>query len=208
MAKKDSLKEYRARRNFSRSPEPSGTHQNKRAKNPTFVIQKHDARNLHYVFRLQVNGVLKSWAVPKGPSTDPRVKRAAFPTEDHPLDYATFEGIIPAGEYGGGTVMVWDLGTYENLTEKSGKEIPIEKALENGHVSMRLDGKKLKGGYSLTRVEKGEEERWLLVKMRDEAADARRNPVSSEPNSALTGRSLEEIERDAKERRSRGAGVN
>jgi hypothetical protein len=173
MAKKDSLKEYRARRDFSKSPEPSGTHQNKRRTDPIFVIQKHDAR--------------------KGPSTDPRIKRAAFPTEDHPLDYATFEGIIPAGEYGGGTVMVWDLGTYKNLTGKNEKEIPIEKALENGHVSMRLDGKKLKGGYSLTRVAKGEEERWLLVKMRDEEADARRNPVSSEANSALTGRSLEDI---------------
>jgi DNA ligase D-like protein (predicted 3'-phosphoesterase) len=193
MGKKASLKEYRARRDFSRSPEPSGGGQKKRRKEPIFVIQKHDASNLHYDFRLQVGRVLKSWAVPKGPSTDPRVKRAAFPTEDHPLDYATFEGIIPAGEYGGGTVMVWDLGTYENLTEKNGKEIPIETALENGHVSMRLDGKKLKGGYSLTRVEKGEEERWLLVKMRDEEADARRNPVSSEASSALTGRSLEEI---------------
>src|SRR5215467_12656404 len=166
MSEKDSLKEYRARRDFRKTPEPSGGPKKKREKELIFVIQKHDARNLHYDFRLQVDGVLKSWAVPKGPSTDPRVKRAAFTTEDHPLDYAEFEGIIPAGEYGGGTVMVWDTGPYQNLTEKQGEEVPMAQAVENGHASVRLSGKKLKGGYSLTRVAKGEKERWLLVKMK------------------------------------------
>jgi DNA ligase D-like protein (predicted 3'-phosphoesterase) len=197
MENKDSLKQYRARRDFRRSPEPSGGRQKKHTKEPIFVIQKHDARNLHYDFRLEVGRVLKSWAVPKGPSTNPRVKRAAFTTEDHPLDYADFEGTIPAGEYGGGTVMVWDLGTYQNLTEKNGKQVPIEEALTNGHASVWLRGEKMRGGYSLTRVEEGEKERWLLVKMRDEYAVAKRNPVSTEADSALTGRSLAEIEADA-----------
>jgi DNA ligase D-like protein (predicted 3'-phosphoesterase) len=143
---------------------------------------------------LEVDGVLKSWAVPKGPSLDPRERRFAAPTEDHPLNYIDFEGTIPAGEYGAGTVMVWDIGTYRNLTEHKNKKVQPAEAIGNGHVSFWLNGKKLKGGFALTRMSKGgKRERWLLIKMDDEEADARRNPTSSQPRSALTERTLKQI---------------
>jgi DNA ligase D-like protein (predicted 3'-phosphoesterase) len=161
-----------------------------------FVIQKHDARNLHYDFRIEAGGVLKSWAVPKGPSTDPRDKRLAMPTEDHPLDYGDFEGVIPKGHYGAGPVIVWDTGSYRNITEKDGEEVPIERALENGHAVIWLEGQKLRGGYALNRIGRGEDERWLLVKKRDEESDARRNPVSTQPNSVLSGKSIEQVRRE------------
>jgi len=157
------------------------------------VVQEHAARSLHYDFRLEAGGVLKSWALPKGPSTDPREKRLAMPTEDHPLDYGDFEGTIPEGEYGAGTVIVWDTGDYRNLTEKGGEEVPIEQALEDGHAVVWLEGKKLRGGYALNRIAKGKDERWLLVKKRDDEADARRNPVKTEPESVLSGRTLAEV---------------
>jgi DNA ligase D-like protein (predicted 3'-phosphoesterase) len=189
---RDILKDYHGKRDFSRTPEPSGK-EARISREPIFVIQKHDARHLHYDFRLEVDGVLKSWAVPKGPSTDPKDKRLAVPTEDHPLAYADFEGTIPEGEYGAGTVLVWDTGSYRNLTEKQGEAIPMGQAVEHGHVKVWLEGQKLKGGYALSRFRKGKDESWLLVKMDDEAADARRNPVSTEPQSVLSGRTLEEI---------------
>jgi DNA ligase D-like protein (predicted 3'-phosphoesterase) len=157
------------------------------------VIQKHAARSLHYDFRLEADGVLKSWAVPKGPSTNPKDKRLAMPTEDHPLDYGGFEGVIPKGEYGAGAVIVWDRGTYRNLTEEKDREIPVGEALRKGHLKIWLDGEKIRGGYALTRIGKGKDLRWLLVKMDDEEADARRNPVSTEPESVLTGRTVEEV---------------
>jgi len=189
---KGSLKDYQARRNFSRTPEPAGA-TSRASRAPFFVIQKHAARHLHYDFRLEVDGVLKSWAVPKGPSTDPKDQRLAVPTEDHPLEYADFEGVIPAGEYGAGAVMVWDTGAYRNLTEKKGAAVPMGEAVALGHVKVWLDGKKLRGGYALNRFKTGKDEAWLLVKVNDEAADPRRNPVADEPRSALTGRTLEEI---------------
>jgi DNA ligase D-like protein (predicted 3'-phosphoesterase) len=163
---------------------------------PLYVIQKHDARTLHYDFRLQVGGVLKSWAVPKGPSTDPRDRRLAVPVDDHPLDYAFFEGVIPEGQYGAGVVLVWDIGTYRNLGEKSGSAVSMEDALEQGHVAVWLEGRKLRGGYTLVRTVAGGEKRWLLIKMDDEEADRRRNPVSTEPESVLSGRTIEEIARE------------
>ncbi len=192
MVKKKDLAEYHGKRDFRHTPEPTGGQRSTRGE-PMFVIQKHDASRLHYDFRLEVDGVLKSWAVPKGPSTDPREKRLAVPTEDHPLEYADFEGVIPEGEYGGGTVMVWDTGSYRNITEKKGEVIPAGEALAHGHLKVWLEGKKLQGGYALTRFKTGKDEAWLLVKMDDEKADARRDPVSTEPDSALSGRSLEEI---------------
>jgi DNA ligase D-like protein (predicted 3'-phosphoesterase) len=187
----DRLKDYQEKRDFGITPEPQGGRGPSPA--PIFVIQKHAARQLHYDFRLEVDGVLKSWAVPKGPSTDPHDKRLAVPTEDHPLEYAGFEGVIPEGEYGGGTVLVWDTGTYRNLTEKKGEAIPMGQGVSHGHVKVWLEGAKLKGGYALSRFKTGKDEAWLLVKADDEAADARRNPVADEPRSVLTGRSLEEI---------------
>lgn len=120
----------------------------------------------------------------------------AMPTEDHPLEYADFEGAIPEDEYGAGTVMVWDAGTYRNLTERNGgKKMPVDQAVKNGHLTVWLEGKKVKGGYALTRTKKGEDERWLLVKMKDGEVDARRNPVSTEPKSVLSDQSMKQIEK-------------
>lgn len=152
-----------------------------------FVIHKHDASSLHYDLRLEVEGEGKSWTIPKGPSTDPSEKRLAIKVDDHELEYFDFEGVIQEGEYGEGTVMVWDNGTYENLRE----EKSIQESIEDGKVKFRLNGEKIKGGYAL--INTGE--RWLLVKMDDNQADARRNPTSTEPRSVKTGRTLEEIQK-------------
>jgi DNA ligase D-like protein (predicted 3'-phosphoesterase) len=197
MPGKEKLTEYRAKRDFGRTSEPKGGRRRaakpvppgrKRGRRPRFVIQQHQARSLHYDFRLEAGGVLKSWAVPKGPSLDPSDKRLAMPTEDHPLEYRDFEGVIPEGEYGAGTVIVWDRGTYRNLGEE-----PVEEQVAHGHVAIWLDGKKLRGGYALTRLGGGKRERWLLVKMDDEGADRRRKPVKSQPESVKSGRTLDEV---------------
>jgi DNA ligase D-like protein (predicted 3'-phosphoesterase) len=193
------MSRYRAKRDFGRSPEPEGGRGKSNGKRPIFVIQEHDASTLHYDFRLEIDGVLKSWAVPKGPSTDPREKRLAAPTEDHPMDYADFEGVIPEGEYGAGTVLVWDTGPYENISEKDGEAITAAEALGKGHLSVRLFGKKLQGGYTLVRMGDDEDADWLLIKMRDDDADARRNPVSTEPKSVLSGRTLAQIAAEAED---------
>ena len=163
------------------------------ARRPIFVVHKHAARTLHYDFRLEVDGVLKSWAVPKGPSTDPREKRLAVAVEDHALDYADFEGTIGESNYGAGAVIVWDTGPYANRTERDGEEVPIARALADGHAVVELEGRKLHGRYALTRTDTEPRERWLLVKVRDEAADARRDPVSTQPESVLTGRTIEQV---------------
>jgi DNA ligase D-like protein (predicted 3'-phosphoesterase) len=189
MAKTD----YQARRDFRRTPEPAGSSKPSGGP-PAFVVQEHKASTHHFDFRLEVDGVLKSWAVPKGPSTDPREKRLAVEVEDHPLDYADFEGVIPEDQYGGGAVIVWDRGTYDNITEKDGRLQPAGKALERGHLLVRLHGEKLRGGYVLQRTGKGRS--WLLVKMRDDAADARRRPVSSQQRSVISGRTVGEIEQE------------
>lgn len=185
------LSKYKKKRDFKKTPEPSGG-KKKKSKKPVFVIQKHDANKLHYDFRLEVDGVLKSWAVPKGPSLDPSEKRLAVPTEDHPLEYAGFEGVIPEEEYGGGTVMVWDKGTYKNK-----KDIKMSTALKKGKLEIDVKGKKIKGGYALIRTGgKGKKKRWLLIKMDDKHADARRNPVASEPKSAKSNRTMKQIEKE------------
>jgi len=192
---------YREKRDFEKSPEPRGDARKTRHDGPPrFVIQRHDATNEHYDVRLEVAGVLKSWVVPKGPSTDPAEKRLAIPTEDHPLEYADFEGAIPEDEYGGGTVMIWDRGTFENRTRDDDDEpVPLDKAVEQGHVVVNLDGEKLSGGYAFQRADVGDddEENWLLVKTRDDAADARRRPTSTQEDSAASGRSMQEIAEDA-----------
>ena len=160
-----------------------------------FVIQQHAASTLHWDLRLEDQGVLVSWAVPKGPSTDPRVKRLAHRVEDHPLDYIDFEGVIPEGNYGAGPVIVWDTGTYWNSTKNDdGQEVSIEEGLEAGHIAVQIEGHKLRGGFALTRF-RGESD-WLLVKMDDEHADARRNPTSTEPESVLSDRTIDEVKQE------------
>jgi bifunctional non-homologous end joining protein LigD len=191
----DRLERYRAMRDFSKTSEPDARetpaaqlHQ------PTFVVQKHAARALHYDFRLEVEGAMPSWAVPKGPSYDPKAKRMAVHVEDHPLDYREFEGWIPAGEYGGGAVIIWDEGTYRNITGDPEHPTPMPAAIEKGHVSIWLEGTKLHGGWSLTRTgPPGERERWILVKRRDDHADPKLDITAKEPRSARTGRTIEDL---------------
>ncbi len=192
--KDDSLARYRSKRDFRRTPEPPAS-AGRRRKQLRFVIQQHDATAMHYDFRLEVGGVLKSWAVPKGPSMNPRDKRLAMPTEDHPMAYGDFEGVIPEGEYGAGPVIVWDAGTYRNLTGEEGREVPMEEAVDRGHAKFWLEGHKLTGGFALTRTPVGgdKREKWLLVKLKDEAADARRKPVSSQPESVISGLTIDEM---------------
>ena len=157
---------------------------------PEFVIQQHAATSLHYDFRLEVDGVLRSWAVPKGPSTDPRDKRLAMEVEDHPLSWGKFEGVIARG-YGKGTVIVWDRGKYRSLNDGS-----MADALDSGHASFWLDGQKLRGGWTLRRIRAGAKPQWLLIKRRDEGADARRNPQSTQPESVRSGRTIEQVAAD------------
>jgi DNA ligase D-like protein (predicted 3'-phosphoesterase) len=191
----DRLKRYRQKRDPATTPEPGVRDEpartpRRRKGEPRFVIQKHDATTLHYDFRLEVDGALRSWAVPKGPSTDPREKRLAVEVEDHPLAYADFEGVIGAG-YGSGAVIVWDAGTYRNLDE----ERSMAEALEAGHAKVWLEGEKLRGGWTLQRTHAGRKPQWLLIKRRDEGADARRNPQSTQPQSVKSGRTVEEVAR-------------
>jgi DNA ligase D-like protein (predicted 3'-phosphoesterase) len=197
---RDTLGPYRSKRDFRKTREPSGRGTDrgpklKKRDNPFFVVQQHDASSEHYDFRLEVDDVLKSWAVPKGPSTDPSEKRLAVSTEDHPVDYADFEGVIPEDEYGGGTVVVWDAGPYKNLTrDDEDREVPLAQALDEGKAEVWLEGKKIRGGYALVHSRmRGDEKNWLLVKMKDDEADARRKPVRTEPESVLSGRTLEEV---------------
>lgn len=198
-----SLQEYTKKRDFKKTNEPEPK-KKKTSDKPLFVVQKHDASRLHYDFRLEIGGVLKSWAIPKGPSTDPREKRLAVETEDHPLEYADFERVIPEGEYGAGTVLVWDTGTYRNIKKhkaqsKDGKDtgMSMEELYDKGQIEVWLEGEKIKGGYALVHTKMGgDKKNWLLIKMDDEEADARRNPVSTEPDSVKTGRSLDEIKEE------------
>lgn len=196
--KDDALAGYQARRDFAKTPEPgAGRGSGRSRKEPRFVIQQHDATAMHYDFRLEVDGVLASWAVPRGPSTNPRDKRLAMPTEDHPMAYGSFEGVIPEGQYGAGPVIVWDAGTYRNLTERDAREVPMSEALRKGHAKFWLEGRKLRGGWALTRTPVGgsAREKWLLVKLKDEEADARRNPVSTQPESVISGLTVDEMRR-------------
>jgi len=163
-----SLDEYRRKRNFAETPEPRGRAGARgRRRRPIFVVQKHAASRLHYDFRLEINGVLASWAVPKGPSMNPAEKRLAVMTEDHPLEYADFEGVIPEGEYGAGTVLVWDRGTWEPIEDPHASFV-------KGRLKFRLHGEKLRGGWTLVRIKSRDTRQqgktWLLIKERDEAA--------------------------------------
>jgi bifunctional non-homologous end joining protein LigD len=188
------LKEYQKKRNFEVSPEPSGggTSPRKERGALIFVVQKHRATQLHYDFRLEWNGTLLTWAVPKGPSLDPSIRRLAMQVEDHPIDYASFEGVIPEGEYGGGTVMVWDKGTWE--PEGAGAEAGLKK----GDLKFALHGQKLRGSWVLVRTHGfggSSKPTWLLIKHRDKYASAK-DVVAAEPRSAVSNRLLAEIAQD------------
>lgn len=187
----DRLESYHAKRDLDVSPEPAGGLGGGGL--PLYVIQKHDARALHYDFRIEVDDVLASWAVPKGPSTDPKVRRLALRTEDHPMDYADFEGVIPEMQYGAGPVIVWDRGTYRNLMAEKDTPWDMQESLERGHVEIWLEGEKLRGGYTFVRIEEEPREQWLLIKMKDAEADASRDPVRDQTDSVLSGRSLEQV---------------
>lgn len=199
----DLLKKYRTMRDFGETPEPSGAKKRPRGKKLIFVIQKHQASHLHYDFRLEMEGVLKSWAVPKGPSYDPSVKRLAMMTEDHPFDYASFEGVIPAGNYGGGNVIIWDNGTWEFL--EPGDD-PV-KALKQGKLTFRMYGKKMFGEWALVRIHgrspKGNE--WLLLKHRDEFANDEVDVTKIAPRSVVSNRTVEEVDTSNVWQSNRGA---
>jgi bifunctional non-homologous end joining protein LigD len=195
------LEEYRRKRKFTETPEPVGRVR-RGVRRRIFVVQKHDASRLHYDFRLAINGVLVSWAVPKGPSMNPADKRLAIRTEDHPLEYADFEGVIPEGQYGAGTVMVWDKGTYE---PKDGKS-PDEQ-LRRAKIDVVLYGEKLRGGFTVIRTSPSTDanasKRWLLIKHRDEYADPSWDIESPElDRSVITGRTLKEIEMGAPKKKA------
>ena len=187
------LKEYNKKRSFDHTPEPRGGKPDR--KSLRFVVQKHAASHLHYDFRLEMDGVLKSWAVPKGPSLNPADKRLAMQVEDHPFDYRSFEGIIPPGNYGAGTVMVWDEGTYDSLQEPNGTKAAEEKILlkelRDGSLKFRLNGTKLKGEFALVRTKGRGENSWLLIKHRDRYASE--SPVTDKDKSVLTKKTLEQI---------------
>ena len=181
------LETYRRKRDFKKTSEPSGNDSpSEHRHDPVFVVQKHDARSLHYDFRLEIDGVLKSWAVPKGPSDDPGDKRLAVMVEDHPLDYGDFEGVIPKGEYGAGAVVLWDRGTWE-------AEDSPDKALKRGTLKITLHGQKMKGRWTLTRMHNREENQWLLIKHKDRWAheNAKTELVERHPASVKTDRRID-----------------
>ena len=192
-----SLEKYAGKRDFTKTAEPkAGLSKDK--DHLMFVIQKHDASRLHYDFRLEMDGVLKSWAVPKGPSTDPKTKRLAMMVEDHPFDYRNFEGIIPQGEYGGGTVIVWDEGTYEPIEEIKGKKAQEKHLLEqlkSGSLKIKLHGEKLEGEYALVKTHGMGENGWLLIKHNDKFASTK--DITKEDKSVLTGKTIDSMEKSS-----------
>lgn len=198
--KPKSVDTYRQKRHFEKTPEPAGG--KKVVAGSSFVIQKHDATRLHYDLRLEAEGVLKSWAVPKGPSSDPKEKRLAVRTEDHPLEYANFEGNIPEAEYGGGQVIIWDRGTFENnSTGTKNRPVTIAEAIENGKVTVTFHGEKIKGQYALVKMkslsrQEGKEQ-WLLIKHKDRYTDTLPEDLEDLPRSVITGRTVEDLKKQS-----------
>jgi bifunctional non-homologous end joining protein LigD len=186
-----SLNEYARKRSFQSTPEPKPAEQSVPAAGKTFCVQRHDASRLHYDFRLEIDGTLKSWAIPKGPTLDPAAKRLAAMVEDHPLEYGSFEGNIPAGNYGAGSVMLWDRGTYELLGDKSAQE-----QLARGDFKFKLHGEKLNGEFAIVHMKvRGKGNEWLLLKKKD--AEARPGwDVEQYAYSVATGRTQQEIAKD------------
>jgi bifunctional non-homologous end joining protein LigD len=199
------LAEYRKKRDFTRTAEPKGGPRRPAAK-LAYVIQKHAASHLHFDLRLELDGVMKSWAVPKGPSLDPAVKRLAMQVEDHPIEYNAFEGSIPKGEYGGGTVMIWDRGTYEYGGDDALEgEAGLREGYRRGDFKFVLHGKRLKGSWVLVRTRRGDPRRaqWLLIKHRDEFAEPGTEVVEEYQTSAATGRTMDAIAAGRKARGTR-----
>jgi bifunctional non-homologous end joining protein LigD len=198
---KKPLAEYKSKRDFTKTREPSGAASRAKSKSRLrFVVQKHAATALHFDFRLELDGVMKSWALPKGPSYDPSVKRLAMEVEDHPIEYNKFEGTIPEGEYGGGTVMIWDRGTYE--AEDGGGVQALRDGYEKGDLKVRLHGERLAGGWVLVRMRRpGKQKPWLLIKHRDEFAMPKLDVVADVITSVKSGRTMDEISEGKKARR-------
>src|SRR5258706_8016771 len=194
-----SLHDYRKKRNFNDTPEPKGVVE-KASGALTFVVQKHQASSLHYDFRLELNGVLKSWAVPKGPSLNPQDKHLAVMVEDHPIEYAKFEGIIPKGNYGAGTVMVWDKGVYSPIAfvDRTKAEIIIQEQLEKGHITFVMLGEKLKGEFALVKTHGEDEKAWLVIKKNDEYAS--KKDILTQDHSVLSKRSMDQIRNQAEKK--------
>jgi bifunctional non-homologous end joining protein LigD len=184
------LDKYKEKRSFNDTPEPEGKVEKSHDK-LAFVIQKHHASQLHYDFRLELDGVLKSWAVPKGPSLDPKVKRLAMMVEDHPYDYRNFEGTIPEGNYGAGKVIVWDKGWYELHREDESWPASLQEGLEKGDLKFILHGKKLKGSFALIKTKGWGKNSWLLIKHRDKFATEK--DITNDAKSVLSGKDVEEI---------------
>jgi bifunctional non-homologous end joining protein LigD len=198
------LEEYSAKRSFEKTPEPPPRKRRKKAGELEFCVQRHNATRLHYDFRLEMDGVLKSWAIPKGPSLDPSLRQLAVHVEDHPIEYGGFEGNIPAGNYGAGSVMLWDRGSYELLGEAKGRE-----QLERGDVKIRLHGEKLHGDFALVHMKgRGKGNEWLLIKKRDEFASPGWD-IEGHAYSVLSGRTQEEIAQNlpARKSKARAAGA-
>ena len=197
----DKLKIYRKRRQLSKTtkaPEPYGKVKKAQSKKSLFVIQKHDASHLHYDLRLEIDGVLASWAIPKGLPEASDERRLAMPTDDHPMEYTDFEGIIPEGHYGGGTVMVWDIGTYENIKKKNGKSISMDEARKQGSIEVFLKGKKIWGPYAIIKTNLGDKPSWIVLKMKKKIVVSQKRPIKKvrKDVSALTGRTLKQIATD------------
>jgi bifunctional non-homologous end joining protein LigD len=188
----DSLDVYNAKRDFSKTDEPAGRRVKTGAK-LRFVIQKHAASHLHFDFRLELDGAMKSWAVPKGPSYDPTVKRLAMQVEDHPIEYNSFEGTIPKGEYGGGTVMIWDRGTYE--AESGEGQDAVREGYKRGDLKIVMHGERMQGRWVLVRTRRDPRGRaqWLLIKHRDHLAMEGADIVAAVQTSVVSGRTMEEI---------------
>lgn len=196
------LQDYKKKRDFKKTTEPKGSEKTK-SRDLIFVVQKHDATNLHYDFRLELEGVLKSWAVPKGPTLSPQEKRLAMMVEDHPFDYKDFEGVIPEGQYGAGKVIVWDNGTYhaKDISDRRENEKVLKHGLEKGDLKFILKGKKLKGEFALVKMKTAQKNSWLLIKKKDEFSTT--EDILKNSASVLTGNTLEEVDGEGEKKKPR-----